>query len=95
MKVAVVGGGKVGYYLVKTLMEHGHDPMIIEKNKETCSYIANDLDIPTICGDGTTIEALESAGVEQCDAFVSGTGKDAVSYTHLDVYKRQGASTVP
>ena len=34
MKVAVVGGGKVGYYLVKTLMEHGHDPMIIEKNKE-------------------------------------------------------------
>lgn len=76
MKVVVVGGGKVGYYLAKTLMEHGHAPMVIEEDKETCSYIANALDIPAICGDGTTIEVLESAQVGRCDAFVSVTGKD-------------------
>ena len=76
MKVAVVGGGKVGYYLAQTLMEHGHSPMVIEQNEETCAYIANGLDIPTICGDGTTIEALESADVAHCDAFVSVTGQD-------------------
>ena len=89
MKVAVVGGGKVGYYLVKTLMDHGHDPMIIEEDKETCSYIANDLDIPTICGDGTTIEALESAGVDQCDAFVSVTGKDENNLIACQLAKRK------
>lgn len=76
MKVAVVGGGKVGYYLTKTLIEHGHSPLIIEEDKETCAYIANDLDIQAICGDGTTIEVLESADVERCDALVSVTGKD-------------------
>ena len=30
MRVCIVGGGKVGYYLSKTLMEHGHEPVIIE-----------------------------------------------------------------
>lgn len=76
MKVIVVGGGKVGYYLVKTLIEHGHSPLVIEVNKDTCSYVANSLDIPAICGDGTTLEVLESAEVERCDAFVSVTGQD-------------------
>lgn len=76
MKVAVVGGGKVGYYLAKTLIEHGHEPTLIERDEQTCAYIANDLDIPTFCGDGTTIEALESADVAHCDAFVCVTGKD-------------------
>ena len=31
MQIIVVGGGKVGYYLSKTLLEHGHRPHIIEK----------------------------------------------------------------
>ena len=76
MKVTVVGGGKVGYYLVKTLIEHGHEPTIVEKDKDTCHFIANDLDIPIICGDGTTIESLEAANLRGADAIVCVTGKD-------------------
>ena len=33
MKVIVVGGGKVGYFLAQTLTEHGHEPHIVEKDK--------------------------------------------------------------
>ena len=29
MKVTIIGGGKVGYYLVKTLLEHDYEPTII------------------------------------------------------------------
>ena len=89
MKVAVVGGGKVGYYLAQTLMEHGHSPMIIELHEEICSHIANDLDVPTICGDGTTIEALESADVAHCDAFVSVTGQDEDNLIACQLAKRK------
>lgn len=89
MRVAVVGGGKVGYYLSKTLMEHGHDPMIIEINKEICSYIANDLEIPIFCGDGTSPEMLENAEVELCDAFVSVTGKDEDNLIACQLAKRK------
>lgn len=61
MNVIVIGGGKVGFYLCKTLLEHGHQPLIIEKNKRTCEYAANQLDIAVVNADGSTIEALTTA----------------------------------
>ncbi len=76
MKVTIIGGGKVGYYLVKTLLEHGHEPTIIEVDKNTCSYIANELDIPVICGDGTSLDVLEEAGVAHTDAILAVSGLD-------------------
>ena len=72
----IIGGGKVGYYLCKSLLENGHDIRLIETNKEACTRIANELDIPVVCGDGTTIESLDSAGASDCDALVAVTGKD-------------------
>ena len=89
MNVIVIGGGKVGYYLAETLLEHGHKPFVIETDKETCRKIANNLDIPVINGDGTTLEALESAGVESCDAFVSVTGQDQVNLIACQLAKQR------
>ncbi|MCJ7668764.1 MAG: TrkA family potassium uptake protein, partial [Anaerolineae bacterium] len=30
MYIIVVGGGKVGYYLTKSLLEEGHEVLVIE-----------------------------------------------------------------
>jgi trk system potassium uptake protein TrkA len=79
MKVVIVGGGKVGYYLVRTLLEHKHQPSVIEVDKDVCKNIANEMDIPVICGDATRVETLESAGVGQAAAFISVTGLDEVN----------------
>lgn len=76
MNVLVIGGGKVGYYLALTLTEHGHHPTIIEKNKLSCEKLANELDIPIVHGDGTTIEALKSARIHKIDALISVSGRD-------------------
>lgn len=76
MKVVVVGGGKVGYYLTKTLLEHGHTPHLIEINRKTCSNIANELDIPVINGDGSTIDMLEAAQTGKAEALIAVTGRD-------------------
>ena len=35
MYIVVVGGGKVGYYLAKELLEAGHELVILEKNSES------------------------------------------------------------
>ena len=32
MYIVVVGGGKVGYYLAKELLDAGHELVILEKN---------------------------------------------------------------
>lgn len=76
MKVIIVGAGKVGFYLAKTLIEHGHTPKIIEKDKQRCENTANTLDIPVIYGDGSTMEILELAEAGQVEAVVSVTGRD-------------------
>ncbi len=76
MKVIVVGGGKVGYFLAQTLTEHGHEPHIVEKDKHLCAKIANELDYPVVCGDCTLIEVLEGAGARDAEGLVAVTGRD-------------------
>jgi trk system potassium uptake protein TrkA len=79
MKVTIVGGGKVGYYLVRTLLEHKHQPTVIEVDKTVCERLANELEIPVVCGDATRVDTLESAAVEHSSAFISVTGFDQVN----------------
>ena len=88
MNIIVVGGGKVGYYLAKALLEHGHHPTIVELSKNGCNFLANALDIPVICGDGTTIDCLESADIEHCDAIISVTGRDEINLVACQLAKK-------
>ena len=84
MKVTIIGGGKVGYYLVRTLIEHGHEPSVIEIDKAVCKHIANEMDIPIICGDATRLEILESSS-----AFVSVTGSDETNLIACQLAKKK------
>lgn len=79
MKIVIIGGGTVGFYLAKALLEHNHEPSIIESNKTVCTRLANNLDIPIIVGDGTTIEALQEAGAAQADALIAVAGRDEIN----------------
>ena len=88
MRVCIVGGGKVGYYLSKTLMEHGHEPIIIEIDERTCSQLADSLDFPVIHGDGTLVEMLEIAKVDGCQALIGVTGKDEANLIACQLAKK-------
>ena len=76
MRVCVVGGGKVGFYLSKTLMEHGHEPIMIEIDEHACARLADNLDFPVVHGDGTLVEILELAKIGNCQALIGVTGRD-------------------
>lgn len=76
MNVLVIGCGKVGYYLARTLREHGHHPTVIETDRQRAKRSANELDMVVYCGDGTTIDMLEAAGCAKMDALVAVTGSD-------------------
>ena len=89
MKVVIVGGGKVGYYVAKTLIENGTEVAVIEQDKQTCEHIADELDIPVICDDGTTVEALLSAGTVNADVFIAVTGSDENNIVAGQIAKRK------
>ena len=39
MYIIVVGGGRIGYYLIKALLDEGHEVLLIEKNASICENI--------------------------------------------------------
>ena len=88
MKAVIVGAGKVGYYLAKTMLEHGHSPVLVEGSREICRHAADTLGIKTICGDGSTIDALEAAGTDQAVGFASVTGSDETNLVACQLAKK-------
>ena len=76
MYIIVVGGGKVGYYLGRMLLNKGHEVTIIENNPEIYALVSNQVECPVIRGDGSTAEVLEKAGANRCNVFVAVTNHD-------------------
>jgi trk system potassium uptake protein TrkA len=76
MRSIIVGGGKVGYYLFKTLHERGHSVVLIERDRDTCQRIAEDINADVMFGDGTDLDVLRDAGIEHTDIIAAVTGTD-------------------
>ena len=52
MFVLVVGGGKVGYYLTKELIESGHEVVLMEKDRARAQQITDEIGSVVIAHDG-------------------------------------------
>jgi len=76
MFIIVVGGGKVGYYLIKDLLEAGQEASIVEKDKLKADNLTEILGGIVIYGDGCDPLVMEKAGVERADMVVAVTGDD-------------------
>lgn len=76
MKAIIVGGGKIGFYLAKTLSEREYSVTVIECDKDRSYYCANHLEAEVVCGNGSTVEALEAAGADKADCVIAVMGKD-------------------
>lgn len=72
----VIGGGKVGFYLTKELLEQGHEVLVIERNPDRVDRIVEELGNVALRGDGCEVAVLTEAGAKRCDALVAVTGDD-------------------
>ncbi|MCE5188601.1 MAG: NAD-binding protein [Eubacteriales bacterium] len=79
MRIVIVGGGNVGYYLVKTLMAEKHRIMLIDSNRARCERVENAFGgayVEVTHGDGTSVDCLRDAGIYHAEAFIAVTGQD-------------------
>lgn len=76
MKTIIIGGGKIGYNLFRTLKERDYEVTLIERDKETCMKIAEDFNTDIIWGDGTNLDVLIDAGIEEAEIVAAVTGAD-------------------
>src|SRR4029077_710882 len=76
MFVLVVGGGKVGYYLTKELIESGHEVVLMEKDAARASQIADEVGSIVVAHDGCEGKYLGEAGCARAAIVAAVTGDD-------------------
>lgn len=76
MYIIVVGGGKVGYYLTKTLLADEHEVLLIEIDSEKVEAYSERLGAIVLQGDGAEASVLAYAGAARADVVVAVTGED-------------------
>jgi len=76
MYIIVVGGGKVGYYLAKSLLEQGHEVLVIEQDPRRCATLADELGASVLRGDGCEVATMAEAGMGRAGLVIAVTGGD-------------------
>lgn len=91
MKIVLVGGGKVGFALCRSLVAEKHDVVLIEQNEAVLNHIVSRFDIMGLLGNGADFTILEQAGVQECDIFIALTEYDEVNMISAVLAKKMGA----
>ncbi|MHB0977462.1 MAG: potassium channel family protein [Candidatus Aquicultorales bacterium] len=76
MFAVIAGGGRVGSYLARRLVEKGNRVVIMEKRAEVLGRLKDEVSAEIIEGDATAPEAFERTGVANADLVAAVTGDD-------------------
>ncbi len=76
MFVVIVGGGKVGLNVARSLSRLGHEYIVLEQRRSRYGELEAELEDHLLFGDGTEMSVLESAGIARADLVVAVTGDD-------------------
>lgn len=87
MYAIIIGGGKVGYYLVKDLLAKGHEVTVIDKDEAKCRRLTEEFGNITLEGDVNPV-LLEQAGAARADILLAVTGHDEVNLVVSLIAKR-------
>lgn len=79
MKIILVGCGKIGVALVQQLIKEGHSVTVIDTSAEKIQRITEDLDVLGYVGNGSSINLLMEAGLNETDLFIAVTGSDELN----------------
>jgi trk system potassium uptake protein TrkA len=96
MFVVVLGGGKVGANLTRTLLAAGHEVVLVEQDRNRYATLEAELGHRVLRGDATELYVLERAGLRRPpDIVVAVTGDDEDNLVICQLAReRFGASKV-
>ena len=79
MNAVVVGCGKVGSELARTLVNDGHNVSVIDNQQKSLNEVAGDLDVMAYLGNGSDLKVLEEAGLREADIFIAVSTSDELN----------------
>lgn len=90
MFVILVGGGKVGGYLGRLLLDSGHDVALIENRQEHFDQLKREMPADAlIFGNGTDPALLERAGILTADVVAAVTGRDETNLVVTNLARQE------
>ena len=76
MYIIIGGGGDVGYYLTKSLLNQGHEVLLLEKGSTRFQALSDELGQAVIRGDACEARTMEEVGASRADIVIAVTGED-------------------
>lgn len=91
MDIIIVGAGKLGRGLAKSLSNEGHNITVVDYNAKKVEELVDKFDVQGICGSGTHIDVLNEANVNEAKLVISTTHSDEYNILVCLIAKKLGA----
>lgn len=91
MNIIIVGCGKIGSTIIKSLLAEGHNITVIDNDPAVITEVTNVFDVMTLCGSGIDSVALTEADVAHSDLLISVTGSDEFNMLTCFIARKLGA----
>jgi trk system potassium uptake protein TrkA len=88
MYAIVIGGGRVGYFLSRDLLDRGDEVTLVEKDQARADWLEGQLGSIVMRGDGDEMAFLSTTGIGRADAVLAVTGDDEDNLVALQLAKR-------
>jgi trk system potassium uptake protein len=85
----ICGGGKVGYYLAKSLLVQNQECVLLERDAGRAHMLGDELGDAILPGDACDPRVLARAGIERADVVIAVTGDDEDNLVICQVAKRR------
>jgi trk system potassium uptake protein TrkA len=96
MFIVIVGAGRVGSSLARTMLRDGHEVSCLDEDPESHARLEvglegswEDSGGQFTVGTGLEIDALKAAGIERADAFVAATDGDNTNIVIAQIAQRR------
>ena len=76
MEIVIIGAGKLGRGLAKSLGSEEHNITVVDYNQKKVEELVDKFDVQGICGSGTHIDVLKEAKVNNAHLVISTTNSD-------------------
>ncbi len=94
-RIMVVGGGRIGFYVAKTMEERNLSVKVIERDVERCKFLLKSLKKSVILhGDGSDQKLLEEENIHDIDVFAAISNNEELNIMASLLAKSLGAKKV-
>ena len=93
MKIVIVGAGEVGYHIASRLAFENKDVVVIDKDPEALRRVAEDMDVQTVDGSGSSPAVLQEAGIGEAEILLAVTDSDEANLVACLVANMLSSST--